>query len=198
MAGMVLFSLNLVGGGDAKLLAAAGLWIGYDQLVPFLLYVTIFGGALALLLLAYRRFPAGALPLPAWAARLHAAGGRHALRYRHRRRSARCLPADQLADATDGLACGSNIGGAKGQSATAINVALTFVVQCRLTTKIDAPGTPGTGSIGCEAGATDRHHDCGRSWSPRLHSHALDRQRPLGSHPNCRPRQRNRGSRCTP
>ena len=59
LAGMLLFSLNLVGGGDAKLLAAAGLWIGYDQLVPFLLYVTIFGGALALLLLAYRRFPAG-------------------------------------------------------------------------------------------------------------------------------------------
>ena len=52
---MVLFGLNLVGGGDAKLLAASALWIGYEQLVPFLLYVTIFGGALALLLLAYRR-----------------------------------------------------------------------------------------------------------------------------------------------
>lgn len=74
VAGMLLFSLNLVGGGDAKLLAAAGLWIGYEQLVPFLLYVTIFGGALALLLLAYRRFPAAALPLPTWAARLHAEG----------------------------------------------------------------------------------------------------------------------------
>ena len=34
--------------------------------------MTIFGGALALLLLAYRRLPAGALPLPDWAARLHA------------------------------------------------------------------------------------------------------------------------------
>jgi prepilin peptidase CpaA len=74
VAGMLLFGLNLVGGGDVKLLAAAGLWIGYDQLAPFLLYVTIFGGALALLLLAYRRFPATALPLPAWAARLHAEG----------------------------------------------------------------------------------------------------------------------------
>jgi len=74
VAGMLLFGLNLVGGGDVKLLAAAGLWIGYDQLGPFLLYVTIFGGALALLLLAYRRFPATALPLPAWAARLHAEG----------------------------------------------------------------------------------------------------------------------------
>ena len=74
VAGMLLFSLNLVGGGDAKLLAAAALWIGYDQLVPFLFYVTIFGGALALLLLAYRRLPAAALPLPAWAIRLHTAG----------------------------------------------------------------------------------------------------------------------------
>ncbi len=74
VVGMLLFSLNLVGGGDAKLLAAAGLWIGYDQLVPFLLYVSIFGGALALLLLAYRRFPATALPLPKWAVRLHAEG----------------------------------------------------------------------------------------------------------------------------
>ena len=72
VAGMVLFGLNLVGGGDAKLLAASGLWIGYEQLVPFLLYVTIFGGALALLLLAYRRLPATALPLPGWAVRLHA------------------------------------------------------------------------------------------------------------------------------
>lgn len=72
VAGMLLFSMNLLGGGDAKLLAAAALWIGFDQLVPFVAYVTIFGGALALLILAYRRVPAGALPLPDWAARLHA------------------------------------------------------------------------------------------------------------------------------
>lgn len=75
IAGMLLFSLNLLGGGDAKLLAAAALWIGYDQLGLFLFSVTLFGGALALLLLAYRRLPAAALPLPAWAVRLHTAGG---------------------------------------------------------------------------------------------------------------------------
>jgi prepilin peptidase CpaA len=72
VAGMLLFSMNLLGGGDAKLLAAAALWIGFDQLVPFVAYVTIFGGALALLILAYRQVPAGALPLPDWAIRLHA------------------------------------------------------------------------------------------------------------------------------
>ena len=71
IAGMILFSLRLVGGGDAKLLAAACLWLGPNQLLPYLVYVTIFGGALALLLLAYRGMPAGAFPLPTWAARLH-------------------------------------------------------------------------------------------------------------------------------
>jgi len=68
LANMILFQLRLVGGGDAKLIAAAALWIGYE---PFLVYVTIFGGALALFLLVYRRAPAAALPLPEWAVRLH-------------------------------------------------------------------------------------------------------------------------------
>jgi prepilin peptidase CpaA len=71
IVGMVLFNLQLVGGGDAKLLAAAALWIGYDQLLVFLVDVTVLGGVLALLLMAYRQTPVGALPLPAWAARLH-------------------------------------------------------------------------------------------------------------------------------
>jgi len=71
VANMALFYLRLVGGGDAKLLAAAALWVGYEQLLPFVVFVTVFGGALALLLLAYRRLPAAALPLPAWASRLH-------------------------------------------------------------------------------------------------------------------------------
>jgi prepilin peptidase CpaA len=74
VVGIVLFSLRLVGGGDAKLLAAAALWIGYAQLLPFLVYVTVFGGALALLMLAYRQTPATALPLPEWALRLHKSG----------------------------------------------------------------------------------------------------------------------------
>jgi prepilin peptidase CpaA len=76
LAGIVLFSLGWVGGGDAKLLAAGALWLGFEPLVPFLAYVAIFGGALALALLAYRRVPAGAVPvLPNWALRLHAKDG---------------------------------------------------------------------------------------------------------------------------
>ncbi len=75
LVGIFLFSLGWAGGGDAKLLAAASLWLGFEPLVPFLSYVAIFGGALAIAILAYRSVPAGALPLPGWAARLHAKGG---------------------------------------------------------------------------------------------------------------------------
>ena len=71
VANMLLFQLKYVGGGDAKLLASAALWVGYEQLLPFLVYVTIFGGALALALLAYRSSAADILPLPNWASRLH-------------------------------------------------------------------------------------------------------------------------------
>jgi prepilin peptidase CpaA len=46
--GFVLFSLGLFGGGDAKLLAAAGLWLGWPDVVPFLVLTALAGGALAL------------------------------------------------------------------------------------------------------------------------------------------------------
>jgi prepilin peptidase CpaA len=74
LAGILLFSLGWIGGGDAKLLAAGSLWLGFEPLVPFLAYVAVFGGALALAILAYRRVPAGAFLLPDWAVRLHARG----------------------------------------------------------------------------------------------------------------------------
>ena len=64
LVGMAMFQFRLIGGGDAKLLSAAALWVGYEQLIPFVVWVTIFGGLLSLLALAYRNFPAGALPLP--------------------------------------------------------------------------------------------------------------------------------------
>jgi prepilin peptidase CpaA len=46
-AGFVLFSLGLFGGGDAKLLAAAGLWLGWPNLMSFLVLTAFAGGALA-------------------------------------------------------------------------------------------------------------------------------------------------------
>jgi prepilin peptidase CpaA len=66
-----LFALGLVGGGDAKLLAAAGLWLGPQAATPFLFWTAVAGGLLALALLASRRAPATAVArAPAWARRL--------------------------------------------------------------------------------------------------------------------------------
>ncbi len=71
----VMFSLRLLGGGDAKLLAAGALWVGPDHVLPFLVYVTAFGGVLSIVILLYRKLiPAGAMQLPGWATRLHAEG----------------------------------------------------------------------------------------------------------------------------
>lgn len=75
IATFTLFSLNMLGGGDAKLMAAGALWMGPDHIIEFVAYVTIFGGILAVAMLGYRNFlPAKALPLPAWARRLHRTG----------------------------------------------------------------------------------------------------------------------------
>ncbi len=52
--GAAMFALGWIGGGDAKLLAAASLWLGWPALTTFLLATTLAGGALALLLLALR------------------------------------------------------------------------------------------------------------------------------------------------
>lgn len=52
--GMALFALGWIGGGDAKLLAAASLWLGWPAIPTFLLDTTLAGGALALTLLALR------------------------------------------------------------------------------------------------------------------------------------------------
>lgn len=48
VAGFGLFAANAIGGGDAKLFAAAALWIGWNQLLPFALYTALAGGALAI------------------------------------------------------------------------------------------------------------------------------------------------------
>lgn len=50
-----LFAANVMGGGDAKLLAAAALWFGFDQvLLIFVVYVGYIGGLLTLLILMLR------------------------------------------------------------------------------------------------------------------------------------------------
>jgi prepilin peptidase CpaA len=49
VVGFGLFARGYLGGGDAKLMAAAGLWIGWSSLLPFVLVTTLAGGALAIL-----------------------------------------------------------------------------------------------------------------------------------------------------
>jgi prepilin peptidase CpaA len=46
--GFGLFSFGFIGGGDAKLLAAVGLWFGWPALIPFLVFTVLAGGVLAL------------------------------------------------------------------------------------------------------------------------------------------------------
>ena len=73
-AGIAMFAAGWMGGGDAKLLAAATLWIGYDNLAMYLGQVAILGGVLAVVILVYRGLPMQAFPLPGWAVKLHAKG----------------------------------------------------------------------------------------------------------------------------
>lgn len=71
LIGFILFSTGTLGGGDAKLLAAASLWVGLAPLVDFFTYVALIGGALAVGILIYRRVPDESLAGPDWALRLH-------------------------------------------------------------------------------------------------------------------------------
>ncbi|MGO8954487.1 MAG: prepilin peptidase [Rhodomicrobium sp.] len=52
IGGAVLFSESWIGGGDAKLLAGAALWFGFENILPFLASVALAGGALALAFLS--------------------------------------------------------------------------------------------------------------------------------------------------
>jgi len=51
------FAFGWIGGGDAKLIAATTLWLGFGTMLPYLIYASLLGGALTLLLLAARRWP---------------------------------------------------------------------------------------------------------------------------------------------
>ena len=66
------FAMGWVGGGDAKVAASVALWFGFADLMNYLMYASLFGGALTLLLLQFRQWP---LPYPltgqAWLLRLH-------------------------------------------------------------------------------------------------------------------------------
>jgi prepilin peptidase CpaA len=46
--GYILFAVGLFGGGDSKLMAAAGLWFGWDHLLSFMTFTICAGGLLAI------------------------------------------------------------------------------------------------------------------------------------------------------
>lgn len=72
----VFFARGWIGGGDAKLAAATALWLGFDHLMPYLLYASLFGGVLTFAMIRFRL-----VPLPAmladqeWVKRLHRLDG---------------------------------------------------------------------------------------------------------------------------
>lgn len=55
LLGFLAFASGLLGGGDAKLIAALGLWFGPEMFAGFITITGIGGGVFALLLLVIRR-----------------------------------------------------------------------------------------------------------------------------------------------
>ena len=73
VVGFGCFAMGWMGGGDAKVAAAAALWFGFGHLLNYLLYASLFGGALTLLLLQFRQWPLPyALAGQPWLLKLHA------------------------------------------------------------------------------------------------------------------------------
>ena len=74
LLGMTMFNFGWIGGGDAKLMAATALWMGWAYVPAFLLGVCLVGGVVTLALIGVRT-----IPLPkkvssvSWIARLHSA-----------------------------------------------------------------------------------------------------------------------------
>src|ERR1700679_951005 len=67
------FAMGWVGGGDAKVAASAALWFGFAHLMNYLVYASLFGGVLTLVLLQLRQWPLPyALAGQPWLLKLHA------------------------------------------------------------------------------------------------------------------------------
>lgn len=71
-AGVICFARGWVGGGDAKLFAAAALWFGPEHLLQYAMVAALLGGALTLVILFGRTIPLPAgLARQEWLVRLH-------------------------------------------------------------------------------------------------------------------------------
>jgi prepilin peptidase CpaA len=76
VAGVAMFAAGWIGGGDVKFFAVCGLWLGWKEALPFVVWTAIAGGALAVALLGLRKlvlaFPRNG---PGWWNRLMTPGG---------------------------------------------------------------------------------------------------------------------------
>ena len=67
-----LFAAGWIGGGDAKIAAVIAMWMGFGLVLPFLLYASVLGGVLTLVIIIGRRYM---LPAPllqvGWIYKLH-------------------------------------------------------------------------------------------------------------------------------
>ena len=85
MAGMfavtyIMFTLNMMGGGDSKFGTALGLWVGLKGLLPFLFYMAVMGGILGGLALLMRKKKIFKSPPPeSWAGQIN--DGKNAVPY---------------------------------------------------------------------------------------------------------------------
>ncbi len=69
--GAGLFALRALGGGDAKLMASASLWMGLAGAPAFILWTAVIGGLFSLVLMMVRAQASVALiPGPSWLTRL--------------------------------------------------------------------------------------------------------------------------------
>lgn len=68
----VFFTQGWIAGGDAKLAAVTALWFGFGHLLDYLIYASLLGGGLTLLLILFRQLQLpGPLARQAWILRLH-------------------------------------------------------------------------------------------------------------------------------
>ncbi len=73
---ITMFAFGWIGGGDAKLFAAAALWMGWPGLLMFSAYAALAGGVLTVFLLIVRKYPMPShLESWEWSARLLKKGG---------------------------------------------------------------------------------------------------------------------------
>lgn len=55
LLGLIPFSFGMMGAGDVKLASAAALWFGFDNALPFLMAISLYGAVLVLVMVAFRR-----------------------------------------------------------------------------------------------------------------------------------------------